>query len=68
MNDNTPKFQNTPYSANVAENAKVGHTVGTVKATDADSGPRGRVAYSITSGNTENKFRVNAAGRLNIIA
>ena len=65
VNDNTPAFQGNPYSANVAENVIIGHQVGTVQATDADSGPRGRISYSIVSG-AENAFRVNAAGRLDI--
>ena len=65
VNDNTPTFQGSPYTANVAENVRIGYVVGTVKATDADSGPRGRVSYSITSG-ANNAFRINAAGRLNI--
>lgn len=65
VNDNSPVFQGTPYNENVAEDVKIGHIVGTVRATDADSGPRGRVSYSITSG-AKNAFRVNAAGRLSI--
>lgn len=63
VNDNTPAFQGTPYSANVAENAIIGHEVGRVEATDADSGPRGRISYSIDSG-ANNAFRINAAGKL----
>ena len=64
VNDNAPVFQNSPYSANVAENVNVGYGVGTVTATDADSGPRGRVSYSIVNGNTGNAFRINAAGKV----
>ena len=63
VNDNEPEFQNQPYRENVAENVNVGHVVGTVLATDKDSGPRGRVSYSITAGG-ENAFRINAAGKL----
>ena len=64
VNDNTPIFQNSPYTEDVAENVIVGFTVGRVEATDADSGPRGRVSYSILSGNTKNAFRINAAGKI----
>jgi hypothetical protein len=66
VNDNAPVFKNAPYSADVAENAKVGHLVRTVIATDADSGPFGRVTYSIANGNTGKAFRIDAAGRLNL--
>lgn len=67
VNDNDPNFEKNQYSGSVAENVKVGHVVGVVKATDADSGPRGRVLYAITAGNIGNAFRINAAGRLTIV-
>ena len=63
VNDNTPAFQGSPYRANVAENVRIGHEVGRVQATDADSGPRGRISYSIDSG-ANSAFRINAAGKL----
>jgi hypothetical protein len=62
VNDNAPVFKNDPYSADVAENAKIGHLVRTVIATDADSGYFGRVTYSITNGNSGKAFRIDAAG------
>ena len=68
VNDNAPVFKNDPYSADVAENAKIGHLVRTVIATDADSGYFGRVTYSITDGNTGKAFRIDAAGRLNVFS
>lgn len=66
VNDNAPAFQNEPYSANVAENVNVGYLIGTVLATDADSGPRGLVSYSISDGNTDDAFRIDAAGKLTV--
>ena len=63
VNDNKPIFQNAPYNASVFENANIGHVIGTVIATDLDTGPRGRVSYSIASGNTGNAFRISAVGK-----
>lgn len=47
VNDNQPIFNQTRYSAKVAENATVGTPVAQVFATDRDSGDNGRVEYYI---------------------
>ena len=65
-NDNKPVFEKDLYTPSVAENVRVGDPVDTVKATDADSGPRGSVTYSITNGNVGNAFTISAAGKVTV--
>ncbi|NXN80146.1 PCDGE protein, partial [Bombycilla garrulus] len=45
-NDNPPVFSKSVYEARVPENVPVGSLVLQVRATDADTGPNGRVFYS----------------------
>ena len=58
VNDHTPQFSASTYTANLDENVSIGFTVFTVAATDNDSGVNGQVTYTITglflplSGNT----------------
>ncbi|XP_067673636.1 cadherin-23-like [Haliotis asinina] len=49
-NDNAPVFNNS-YNFNISEDARVGDTVGTVTATDADSGDYGKVFYVMEDDN-----------------
>ena len=63
FNDNAPVFNPSTYTASVLENVGVGHKLGVVKATDKDSGPRGRITYSITNGNVGSVFRCSADGK-----
>ena len=60
INDNSPAFSATSYQANVVESAGVGTSVLVVKATDKDSGINGRLTYSITNGNGNSAFTVDA--------
>ncbi|CAH1246475.1 CDH23 [Branchiostoma lanceolatum] len=48
-NDNSPQFQGTPYEARLSENADIGTSIITVRATDIDSGQNGAVNYQLTS-------------------
>ncbi|XP_065063594.1 protocadherin Fat 4-like isoform X2 [Rhopilema esculentum] len=65
FNDNYPNFLQTSYSAKVNESAPVGFVLLSVKASDADAGDNGRVAYFITAGNDQGKFRLeNSSGDL----
>ncbi|XP_026833139.1 fat-like cadherin-related tumor suppressor homolog isoform X3 [Drosophila erecta] len=52
-NDNYPKFDNTFYSASVAENSEKVISLVKVSATDADTGPNGDIRYYLES-DTEN--------------
>ena len=47
INDNVPVFLYHPPSVKVREDAEPGTVIGTLLATDADSGIFGRVVYSI---------------------
>uniref|UniRef100_A0A7N8X7D7 FAT atypical cadherin 1a n=1 Tax=Mastacembelus armatus TaxID=205130 RepID=A0A7N8X7D7_9TELE len=49
VNNNAPEFQQTSYKASVEENAPIGTSVVTVKATDLDKEENGYVTYSITN-------------------
>ena len=58
-NRNTPAFTNTPYNFTLAENDDGRSTaiaLGTVSATDGDDDP---LTFSITRGNTNNKFAID---------
>lgn len=48
-NDNNPHFEQSHYVIEIPENYPVGQSVLTVKATDLDEGPNGRVTYSLTN-------------------
>jgi len=52
-NDNYPKFDNTFYSASVAENSEKVISLVKVSATDSDTGPNGDIRYYLES-DTEN--------------
>ncbi|XP_071746088.1 LOW QUALITY PROTEIN: protocadherin-like wing polarity protein stan [Lepeophtheirus salmonis] len=49
VNDNGPIFEQTFYNASVKESIKVGSSVLTVRANDADAGDNGRVSYFLES-------------------
>ena len=55
INDNYPIFTDnvTEFNLDVAEEESSNTTVGVVKATDLDSGPRGSVRYSISGVGSE---------------
>eukprot|EP00794_Sanderia_malayensis_P006322 gene6322-7046_t len=58
INDNAPVFDNQTLTGMVKENKMAGTHVVTVKATDADTGENGRIAYSMK---TNDAFTINAA-------
>ena len=49
-NDNDPMFVNTPYAADVAENATFGQQVFQVNVTDADVGINAQILFSLANG------------------
>ena len=59
VNDNTPQFLQTPYTADVIEHSPNGTVVIQINATDLDSGSNGAIEYSIVSGNTVVPFAIN---------
>ncbi|KAH8379347.1 hypothetical protein KR009_004338 [Drosophila setifemur] len=60
-NDNYPKFDNTFYSASVAENSEKVISLVKVSATDADTGPNGDIRYYLEadSENIQNIFDID---------
>ncbi|XP_041349525.1 cadherin-23-like [Gigantopelta aegis] len=68
VNDNDPVCSPSNYYQTVAENAAVGTTVDTVLCTDVDSSTP-VLAYSITGGNGDGRFGIDAAsGVVTIVA
>lgn len=59
VNDHQPVFNQSSYSFTVSEGAALRGRVGAVYATDKDSGPRGKVMYSITDGNVGKAFAID---------
>ncbi|XP_033745648.1 protocadherin Fat 4-like [Pecten maximus] len=47
LNDNTPAWTAAPYTFTVDENVATGSNVGTIAATDADTGVNSAISYSI---------------------
>ena len=59
-NDNAPVVTN-PGPLILVENSLLGSTIGTVTATDADSGTNAEVIYEIVAGNEAQNFAINRA-------
>ncbi|KAM8939464.1 protocadherin-23 [Pelodytes ibericus] len=63
VNDNEPVFLQQFYNVTLLEHTSLGHCFLQVKATDADSGPFGRIAYSVYDGfhnsKESQKFSIN---------
>ena len=59
LNDNPPVLNSTVYYISVPENGIPGTPVFKIPATDEDSTSNGRLTYHTTSGNIENKFRLD---------
>ncbi|XP_021353850.1 protein dachsous-like, partial [Mizuhopecten yessoensis] len=59
INDNTPKFHQDSYNANISENSTPGKSVDTVSASDGDAtSPNNEVRYYIEKGGSD-LFRIN---------
>lgn len=58
VNDHAPEFGQSCYPLYIPENSDLS-VIHTVVATDADSGPNGEITYSITGGNSGNKFSID---------
>ncbi|CAH0398993.1 unnamed protein product [Chilo suppressalis] len=57
--DNAPRFQSLLHQFSIKENLPAGVIVGTVKATDKDSGEHGKVYYHILEGNQDGAFTLD---------
>ncbi|XP_069943885.1 protein dachsous-like [Cherax quadricarinatus] len=59
VNDHAPEFRDSCYPLRVPENTDLS-VIHTVLATDRDAGLNGKVRYSITEGNINNKFSIGS--------
>ncbi|KAL0881320.1 hypothetical protein ABMA27_001201 [Loxostege sticticalis] len=57
--DNAPRFPHALHQFSIKENLPAGIIVGTVKATDKDSGEHGKVYYHILEGNQDGAFTLD---------
>jgi len=57
-NDNSPIFVNVS-NFTIVENSALGANVGSISATDFDTGSNGQVRYSIAKGNKDDVFQIN---------
>ena len=60
-NDNTPVFEDQVMQIFVRENEPVGSVIGTVTATDEDSGSNGKILYSILDQSPKNKVEIDSS-------
>nr|QTE34337.1 cadherin [Galleria mellonella] len=57
--DNIPRFQHAQHNFSIRENLPPGVIIGTVKATDKDSGENGKVYYHVLEGNEDGAFTLD---------
>ncbi|XP_008416259.1 protein dachsous [Poecilia reticulata] len=60
-NDNSPEFSSSMYEGQVFKNQTVGMLVVKVEAEDPDDGKNGEIQYSITFGNNDGYFSIDAS-------
>ncbi|XP_071083815.1 cadherin-23-like [Haliotis cracherodii] len=60
VNDNFPQFAQNVYNIAVDENLATTTSVAQIVATDADTGTNGQIDYSITSGDGQTTFAIDA--------
>lgn len=61
VNDHAPQFNQSDYSFEVSEGTSIRGKIGSVVATDRDSGPLGRVIYSIKGGDGDGVFTIDGS-------
>ncbi|XP_043276745.1 neural-cadherin isoform X3 [Venturia canescens] len=67
INDNKPQFETANIETSVLEDATVGNTLETFKATDPDQGGKSKVSYSIDrSSDRKRQFFINENGTVSI--
>lgn len=60
VNDNPPQFEQRSYRCVLSEDAKRGQFVTMVTATDPDLSDQNRLVYSLTGGNDQQMFNIDA--------
>uniref|UniRef100_A0A6P7F1C7 Neural-cadherin-like isoform X3 n=1 Tax=Diabrotica virgifera virgifera TaxID=50390 RepID=A0A6P7F1C7_DIAVI len=67
INDNKPQFERPNIEVSVFENAEVGKSLETFKATDPDQGGKSKVSYAIDrSSDRKRQFSINQEGTVSI--
>ncbi|KAH1014302.1 hypothetical protein HUJ04_003158 [Dendroctonus ponderosae] len=67
INDNKPVFERPNIEVSVPENAEIGKSLDTFKATDPDQGGKSKVSYSIDrSSDRKRQFSINQSGTVSI--
>ncbi|KAL0123657.1 hypothetical protein PUN28_005875 [Cardiocondyla obscurior] len=67
INDNQPQFEKANIETTVPENARIGSSLETFKATDPDQGGKSKVSYSIDrSSDRKRQFFINENGTVSI--
>ncbi|CAH2066840.1 unnamed protein product, partial [Iphiclides podalirius] len=67
INDNKPQFDRANIEVSVYENAEVGKSLDTFKATDPDQGGKSKVSYAIDrSSDRKRQFSINQEGTVSI--
>lgn len=67
INDNQPQFEKANIETTVPENARIGNSLETFKATDPDQGGKSKVYYSIDrSSDRKRQFSINENGTVSI--
>lgn len=59
-NDNNPVFLNDTKDLTVRENSPIGFRIGTIAASDADSGDYGKITYLMDKISAQGKFLIDA--------
>lgn len=59
-NDNNPVFLNDTKDLTVRENSPIGFRIGTIAASDADSGDYGKITYLMDKTTAQGKFLIDA--------
>lgn len=60
VNDNAPRFEQRSYRCVLSEGAKRGQFVTMVTATDPDVADQAKLVYSLTGGNDQQMFNIDA--------
>ena len=67
INDNKPQFEKANIETTVLEDANIGNTLETFRATDPDQGGKSKVSYSIDrSSDRKRQFFINENGTVSI--
>ncbi|XP_072002353.1 cadherin-related family member 2 isoform X2 [Engystomops pustulosus] len=68
INDHTPKFDDATYKLKIEEHSPGGSVLGTITATDPDSGDYGKITYSLLPESILNLFQVNSiSGTITVV-